>query len=77
MSSPNNINRLFQEVGLDQVNKIILPALEGTLKDIIGKKNAQDLSANREKSTEKVRIKMQKQLSDMYIDVTDFQITDI
>ena len=74
---PNNVNRLFQEVGLDYANKIIVPVVEGTIKDIIGKWNAQDLIANREKSTEEILIKLQRQLSGKYVDVTDFQITDI
>jgi regulator of protease activity HflC (stomatin/prohibitin superfamily) len=74
---PNNVNRLFQEVGLDYANKIIVPVVEGTIKDIIGKWNAQDLIANREKSTEEILIKLQMQLSGKYVDVTDFQRTDI
>ena len=66
MSIPNNVNRLFKVVGLDYLNKVILPVLEGTIKDIIGKYNVQDLSANREKSIEESIIKLQKQLFDMY-----------
>ena len=66
MSIPNNVNRLFKVVGLDYPNKVILRVLEGTIKDIIGKWNVQDLSANREKSIEESIIKLQKQLFDMY-----------
>ena len=66
MSIPNNVNRLFKVVGLDYPHKVILPVLEGTIKDIIGKWNVQDLSANREKSIEESIIKLQKQLFDMY-----------
>ena len=74
---PDNVNKLFQEVGLDYVSKILIPVVEGTIKDIIGKWNAQDLIANREKATDDILIKLQNQLTDKYIDVTDFQMTEI
>ena len=74
---PSKVNKLFQEVGLDYSSKILIPVVEGTIKDIIGKWNAQDLIANREKATDEILMKLQKQLSGNYINVTDFQITDI
>ena len=74
---PDNVNKLFQEVGLDYVSKILIPVVEGTIKDIIGKWNAQDLIANREKATDDILFKLQNQLSEKYINVTDFQMTEI
>ena len=74
---PDKVNKLFQEVGLDYASKILIPVVEGTIKDIIGKWNAQDLIANREKATDDILFKLQKQLSDKYINVTDFQMTEI
>ena len=74
---PDKVNKLFQEVGLDYVGKILSPVVEGTIKDIIGKWNAQDLIANREKATSDILFKLQTQLSDNYINVTDFQMTEI
>ena len=74
---PDNVNRLFQEIGLDYTSKILTPVVEGTIKDIIGKWNAQDLIANREKATGDILFKLQEQLSDNYINVTDFQMTEI
>ena len=74
---PDNVNKLFQEVGLDYANKILTPVVEGTIKDIIGKWNAQDLIANREKATGDILFKLQNQLADNYINVTDFQMTEI
>ena len=53
------------------------PVVEGTIKDIIGKWNAQDLIANREKATGDILFKLQTQLKDNYINVSDFQMTDI
>ena len=74
---PSCVNRLFQEVGLEYETKILIPVVEGTIKDIIGKWNAQDLIANREKATGDILFKLQEQLKDNYLIVTDFQMTEI
>ena len=74
---PDKVNKLFQEVGMDYIGKILTPVVEGTIKDIIGKWNAQDLIANREKATDDILFKLQNQLSEKYINVSDFQMTEI
>lgn len=74
---PDSVNRIFQEVGLDYESKILIPVVEGTIKDIIGKWNAQDLIANRERATGDILIKLKTQLKDNYLNVTDFQMTEI
>ncbi len=74
---PDNVNKLFQEVGMDYQSKILTPVVEGTIKDIIGKWNAQDLIANREKATGDILFKLHESLADNYINVTDFQMTEI
>ena len=74
---PDTVNKLFQEIGMDYESKVLSPVVEGTIKDIIGKWNAQDLIANREKATGEILIKLQSQLKDNYINVSDFQMTGI
>ena len=74
---PDNVNKLFQEIGTDYKNTILLPGAEGTLKDIIGKWNAQDLIANREIATNDILFKLQGQLKDNYLNITDFQLVEI
>jgi len=74
---PESVNKLFQNVGLDYEAKVLTPVVEGTIKDIIGKWNAQDLISNREKATGDILYKLQAQLKDNYINVSDFQMTDI
>ena len=69
--------RMYQEVGMDYVSKVINPVLEGTIKDVIGKWNAQDLVANREEATNDILAKLKDQLTERYVNVTDFQIIDI
>lgn len=74
---PENAHNMYREVGIDYVDKIIIPVAEGTIKDIIGKWNAQDLIANREAATRDIAQKLKDQLSPRYVNVTGFQIVDI
>lgn len=74
---PQNAHNMYREVGTGYVDMVLIPVAEGTIKDVIGKWNAQDLVANRETATVDILQKLQKQLAPRYIDVTGFQITDI
>ncbi len=74
---PQNAHNMYREVGITYKDTILMPVVEGTIKDVIGKWNAQDLVANREAATTDIIGKLQKQLSPRYINVTGFQITDI
>lgn len=74
---PENAHNMYREVGVDYVDKIIVPVTEGTIKDIIGKWNAQDLIANREAATRDIAQKLKDQLAPRYVNVTGFQIIDI
>lgn len=73
----DSAHKMYREVGRDYEDKILMPVVEGTIKDVIGKWNAQDLVANREKATNEILEKLQNHLKDNYINVTDFQITAI
>ncbi len=74
---PSNAHKMYREVGSDYVSVILVPVLEGTIKDVIGKWNAQDLVANREKAANEILEKLQAQLTPKYVDVTGFQMTEI
>ena len=74
---PDFAYKMYREVGRDYEDKILMPVVEGTIKDVIGKWNAQDLVANREQATSEILNKLQNHLKDNYINVTDFQITAI
>ena len=74
---PESAYRMYREVGMDYKDKVIMPVVEGSIKDVIGKWNAQDLVANREQATSEILAKIRGQLADNYINVTDFQITSI
>lgn len=74
---PENVHKMYREVGKDYKDKVLMPIVEGTVKNVIGSWNATDLIANRAKATSDILAKLQEQLDDNYISVTDFQITDI
>ena len=74
---PEYAYKMYQEVGIDYRNKILMPVAEGVIKDVIGKWNAQDLVANREVATNDILEKLVEQVKDKYINVTGFQIINI
>lgn len=74
---PENAHKMYREVGTNYSDTILTPVVEGTIKDVIGKWNAQDLVANREKATKEILEKLQEHLTSKYINVTDFQMTEI
>lgn len=74
---PENVHKMYREVGKDYKNTILIPIVEGTVKNVIGRWNASDLIANRAKATSDILVKLQEQLDDNYINITDFNITDI
>ena len=74
---PQNAHNMYREVGRDYMNVVLLPVIEGTIKDVIGKWNAQDLVANREKAADEILRKLQDQLTPRYLNITDFQMVEI
>ena len=74
---PENVHKVYREVGKNYQDIIIVPTVEGVLKNIIGTWNASDLISNRTKATNDILKQLQEQLADNYINVTDFQIVDI
>jgi len=74
---PDYAPKMYREVGKDYLNVIISPTVEGIVKDVIGKWNAQDIVANREKVASEILNKLKADLGQKYINVSDFQITEI
>lgn len=68
---------VFREVGMDYVDKILMPAAEGGIKDVIGRWNAQDLVANRASATKSILKNLQEAMKKQHINVTSFQMTEI
>ena len=74
---PENAPKMWRTVGRDYVSVVVMPTVEGIVKDTIGKWNAQDIVANREKVASEVLFKLNEKLVPKYINVSDFQITEI
>jgi regulator of protease activity HflC (stomatin/prohibitin superfamily) len=74
---PQHVHEMYRQVGMNYVDTILMPAIEGNIKDVIGKWNAQDLVANRATATADILGKLQGQLEKKFINVTSFQIIDI
>lgn len=74
---PENAPKMYRTVGKDYVSVVVMPTVEGIVKDTIGKWNAQDIVANREKVASEVLFKLNEKLGPKYINVSDFQITEI
>ena len=74
---PENAHKMYREVGMMYRDTVLMPIVEGTIKDVIGKWNAQDLVANREEATNEILEKLIRQATPKYINVTGFQIVNI
>ena len=74
---PQYAHQMYREVGMNYVENILMPVVEGNIKDVIGRWNAQDLVANRSNATNDILQKLQYQLKNRYINLTGFQIIDI
>ena len=74
---PQNAHKMYKEIGKNYKDTILVPTVEGIVKNVIGSFNANDLVGNRNVVTKDILDKLYKQLSNNYIAVTDFNITDI
>ena len=70
---PENAPKMWRTVGRDYVSVVVMPTVEGIVKDTIGKWNAQDIVANREKVASEVLFKLNEKLGPKYINVSDME----
>jgi len=78
--SPNSINILFKEVGLDYENRVIQPAIEEVVKQVTANYNAEELITKRPLVKSDIEIEIAKRLNDFNIitdivSITDFQFS--
>lgn len=72
-----NIINLHREIGQDYERKVLFPNTEAVIKDVIGKWDAANLVANREKATEDIKTDLNRVLSEYYIKITSVSLTNI
>lgn len=71
------VNKLYKEYGEDYANKILIPALNATIKETIGKYSAVDVVTKREVIMDDIYKKLQIILQNRYLVLTKFDITNI
>ncbi len=69
------VNKLYQEVGVDYVGRIIDPAIQESLKAAIAKFTAQSLVEERPKVKDEIKLELNKRLN-TYFNVVEFSLTD-
>lgn len=55
---------MYKEVGKDWKDKVLLPVVEDTIKNIIGMWNATNLIPNKTKATQDIMLQLKEQLDD-------------
>lgn len=71
------VYEILTKVGRDYEDKLIIPTVEGTIKNVIGKWNAQDLVANREVATKEILNVLKEEMAKDGIIISGFQMTGI
>lgn len=74
--NPASVNKLYQEIGSDYEEQVIVPKIHATFKDIIAQYTAQELLDKRPEVTEKVRVALNEELMTRYLTVDSFDVTD-
>jgi len=75
--NPQNVHVLYENVGKDYVSKKITPVLNDVLKDVIGKWQAQDLVANRDKARGDVLAALNERIDGRFFQDLTFQFINI
>ena len=74
---PNNAHVLFQRVGKEYVSTLIAPALLSSVKDVVGKVEADKFINNRELVTEEIKQKLSTALAGSHVIIQSISIEDI
>ena len=73
----NNAHTLFKEIGRDYKSKVIQPKVIQAVKDVVGKWEAAELVANREKATEEILKILSESLAKNHILIQNVVIENI
>jgi len=80
--SPESVNILYKEVGLDYQNRIIAPAVEEVVKQVTANYNAEELITKRPLVKNDIEVEITKRLNvyniqTQVISITDFQFSSL
>ncbi|AVV80898.1 prohibitin family protein [Leptospira santarosai] len=74
--SPNQVNKLYQEIGMDYEDTIIVPAILETMKHVTAQFTASDLVTKRESVSLKIHELLHTKLGKFYILVDEVSMKD-
>jgi len=74
--NPSQVNRLYQEIGLDYENRVIQPAIEETVKQVTANYNAEELITKRPLVKSDIENAIRDRLNEFYIETDVISITD-
>ena len=80
--TPNSVNYLYKEVGLDYENRIIQPTVEEVVKQVTANYNAEELITKRPQVKQDIEAEISARLTDFNItteivSITDFQFSPL
>ncbi|RJE48556.1 MULTISPECIES: prohibitin family protein [unclassified Dehalobacter] len=74
--NPENVNKLFQDVGLEYKEKVVDPAVSESLKAVTAQYTAEELISKRSEVSAKVKEMLGKKLAVYYMGLDDINITE-
>lgn len=72
---PEVVNSLYQNVGVDFVSRLVIPAIQESVKSAVAKFTAQNLVEERPKVKEEIKMELSNRLS-TYLSIDEFSITN-
>jgi regulator of protease activity HflC (stomatin/prohibitin superfamily) len=75
-ASPNSVNILYKEVGLNYENRVIQPAVEEVVKQVTANYNAEELITKRPQVKSDIEVEITQRLNTFNIDTEVISITD-
>ena len=73
---PEQVNRLYKEIGLDYENRVIQPAIDETVKQVSANYNAEELITKRPLVKADIENAIRERLQAFYVDTDVISITD-
>lgn len=73
----NAADEMYKAFGMAYESKLIMPALDGVIKNVIGRWNAQELVGNREKARMEIQEQLRKEIDPQYITDIIYQLADV
>lgn len=74
---PTQIHLLYKNMGEDWAEKIVKPAVEDTIQNVIGQETADDLMGKREDTRKKAFAKLQEQLAGRSVSIRSLAFTNV